>query len=38
MRLTFLNKIISSLLLTAIIGMGASVYWGLEQLKKAIRA
>jgi len=34
MRLTFLNKIISSLLLIAIIGMGASVYWGLEQLKK----
>jgi len=34
MRLTFLNKIISSLLLITIIGMGASVYWGLEQLKK----
>jgi len=34
MRLTFLNKIISTLLLTAIVGMGVSVYWGLEKLQK----
>ena len=33
MRLSSLNKVISSLLLTAIVGMGASLYWGLEKLK-----
>ncbi|NRA18406.1 MAG: methyl-accepting chemotaxis protein [Oceanospirillaceae bacterium] len=33
MRLIVLNRITSVLLLTAIIGMGSSVYWGLEQLK-----
>ena len=33
MRLTVLNRITSALLLTAIVGMGTSVYWGLQQLK-----
>jgi len=33
MRLTVLNRITSILLLTAIVGMGSSVYWGFQQLK-----
>lgn len=35
MRLTILNKIISSLLLIAILGMGSSVYWGVQQLQRS---
>lgn len=35
MRLAILNRITSSLLLFAIIGMGGSVYWGVQQLHKS---
>ncbi len=35
MRLTVLNRIISSLLLIAILGMGSCVYWGVQQLQRS---
>ena len=35
MRLTILNRVISSLLLVAILGMGSSVYWGVQKLQQS---